>query len=425
MRSVLLPLAGWIAAALTGANAASAPPPKPTVPAPAVPAPEPARADAPEVRVQGHRIVLEKLTQVQNLGLDWGSDAPGVPTGSQHLYLHLAVLPPTPAQAMNIEGLDPNVVVSTRSNASLALRAYPSEDSNPVGSGVWRVMLLAQPVELTATQLRGLHGELILYPQARIARFEFPLTAKAPLVRESDRVKVTLREIRGRDDNLSLSFRMEWPAGTSVTRPNPENAYGVYAVGKGGTPVLPNTGGINVSQPGAPPFREIYCGFSDLKEKPSKVVVEALVRSGATERLPFTLPDIPLPIAAGGQTGNLPDDLPPLPDLPGALAVENGGSLTFTAAPRAGAPAQRVWIGLSRREGSDWGPWRWLDSQPDRDGTVRLNGIREGHYRVARGWIPAGALRRPDSTLVTGAVEVDVSGGKVTRLPALGPESVR
>ena len=86
---------------------------------------------------------------------------------------------------------------------------------------MWRCQLSAQEVELSTTRLRRLHGELVVYPKARVAALDFPLGGKLPVTRQADGFRATLRSTRLRAGTLTVSMELEWPTSLSVTRPNP------------------------------------------------------------------------------------------------------------------------------------------------------------------------------------------------------------
>src|SRR5688572_12721739 len=165
-------------------------------PAPGTPPAAPGRFQAPEVRAQGYRFVVEQVQQQQYEQTEFPPGAPegavGKTSGRQHLFVRLAVHPPQPGLLPHIEGLDPKVV-GVAGDRSVTLRSYPVEDSGPVGGGVWRCQLSAQEVELSATRLGRLQGELIVYPKARVVTLDFPAGVKTPVSREADGFHATLR----------------------------------------------------------------------------------------------------------------------------------------------------------------------------------------------------------------------------------------
>jgi hypothetical protein len=96
------------------------------------------------------------------------------------------------------------------------------------------------------------------------------------------------------------------------------------------------------------------------------------------------------------------------------LYARDGGSLSFGVKPAPHAGGRFV-VGLSRREGAQFGPWRWVELGLDPQGMGAMAHLRPGSYRVARTWsLPVQGVR------VRGpVVEVEVAAGKTASAPDL------
>ncbi len=125
------------------------------------------------------------------------------------------------------------------------------------------------------------------------------------------------------------------------------------------------------------------------------------------QKLAFNLGDLALPdtVPAGtGGPGNASLDGPlqpihPMHSAVGATLVLAGGAgMEVGSGPEDGP----LPVGLSRREGNEWGPWRWIDVPPDK-GVLRIRRVLPGKYRVV---VATGG----------GPQEVDLVAGRETRL---------
>src|SRR4051794_33238405 len=165
----LLLAAGALVFAAAVSSAAPESGAKPAAPPPAREHPRaegarPAAPPAPEVRVQGYRILVERIQQVENLSVDFPPDGNGKGSGQQVISINLAVQPPNPKLVNNIEGLDSRVLAFADGKRVLTLQPYSSDDDNLVSGGMWRTVVMAQEVGLSVSRLSRLQGELILYP---------------------------------------------------------------------------------------------------------------------------------------------------------------------------------------------------------------------------------------------------------------------
>ncbi|HTE19390.1 MAG TPA: hypothetical protein VK689_13530, partial [Armatimonadota bacterium] len=176
----------------------AAPAPSPRV-SPKPVSPPASRFSAPEVRVQGYRVVVEKLTQARNFSTDFagnGQPSGGKTTRRQMVVVSLAVHPSNVSLLPHIAGLGTRAVAYSPSDAALPFRAYPVEDPGPLRSGTWRTQVVAEELDVGITQINRLQGELIVYPKARRVTLEFPLPSNTPQTRTVDGFRAVLRSFK-------------------------------------------------------------------------------------------------------------------------------------------------------------------------------------------------------------------------------------
>lgn len=392
---------------------------------PGLPAGKPvaARPVAPQVKSQGYRFVVERFIQQDNVTREFNADQPPAVSGKQHFYLGLAVYPPDPKLAANIQGLDPKILGFAGTQV-LNFRSYTADDGGPTTAGVWRTQLAAQELDLGINRISKLEGELIVFPRAKKITLDFPLPINAQLTKSDEGFKATVKNIRPRTGGLSFTVDMEWPSEMSVAIPNSDAPGGITALSRAGTPLIPNGAGSSGTERGGRVLRIHNVVLTDLKEQPAKVRVEVLVRSGAPLHIPFTLPPIALPDTLGLEnlvieSGGEPDTR----DHP--FYAANGGSIAAAVRHQAALPDGRLLLGLSQLEAAGTGPLRWLEITPDRQGRAVLQHVRAGRYRVSVAWLPDSAPREPGSTqslpqsarLLGEPKSVEVTPGQVTSLP--------
>lgn len=386
----------------------------------------PAPAAAPEVRVQGYRIVVERLQQVENVALDFTQAPVAKPAGQQVVSVGLAVYPPAPKLVANIEGLDPKVIAFLNGSKAVSLGTYSADDANPLATGVWRTVVIGQDLDFTASRLSRLQGELIVYPNAGVVTLDFPLDGKPGRTVEKDGLRATLKKTTLRPGTVTVSLLAEWDSALRVTRADPESPYGIVAVTKAGVPVLPNGGGFgNTSKRGTVSVRDYTVSFTDMREPPALIRMQMMVRSGVPRKLPFIFGDLLLPdrLPTGPEAGG---DGPSIGILAAGhpLYAPAGGSVRVPVRRGTAGEPGSVLVGLSRKDASGWGPWRWLEAQLDSSGEAVLAKIRPGTYRLARSWMPGSNSTELPASAVTashagGVVELEIAAGKTVAVPLL------
>ena len=116
----------------------------------------------------------------------------------------------------------------------------------------------------------------------------------------------------------------------------------------------------------APDERRLELTVDGLAGDARRVTVEGelvLGPSNAEQVLPFRLPALDLPLST-----------------PGSAAAGAAGTLSLRLPT---GVSGMVTVGLSRKEDSGWGPWRWLPPVSSAAGVVSLTEIVPGTYRIA------------------------------------------
>lgn len=381
------------------------------------PARPPAAPPAPEVRVQGYRVYVERVQQVENLAVDFPPEGSGKVTGQQVVSIHLGVQPPDPGRVANIQGLGGRVVALQDGSRSLTLQTYSTEEDAAPAGGAWRTLLMAQDVDLAASRLGKLQGELVVYPQARTATLDFPVTGRLPRTQEADGLRATLKQVRTRPGATTAIVSVEPAPGVTLARTSPDSPYGITALTRAGASIPPSSGSTGGGARGKSGPREYSVTFTDLRAAPARVRVQFLARSGTPKRIPFMLPDLCLPDTVASEPEDLSDVEPPAPLRPGhPFYAEPGGALDcgLTTPPD---DEGSLLVALSRRDEAGWGPWRWVEAQPGPGRNAVLSHLRPGTYQVRRLWLPAGSRTRVP--LRSARSEAVVRAGKSVALPPL------
>lgn len=392
--------------------------------APAAPAgkPAPARPAAPQVKSQGYRFVVERFIQQDNVTREFVDDKPGTNSGRQHFYLGLAIYPPDPKLAANIQGLDPKILGFAGANV-LNFHSYPMDETGQPASGVWRTQLAAQELDLGINRITKVQGELVVFPRAKKVTLEFPLPINTQLSKSAEGFKATVKNVRPRAGGMSLTVDMEWPSEMSLAFLNPDTPGGITALTQAGTPLIPNGAGSSGTERGGRVLRIHNLVLSDLKDQPAKIRVEVLVRSGTPLHIPFTLPEIAVPDTLGLEDQVVTSEEPDRKDHP--FYASDGGTLAATLRRKADLAEGKLLMGIARQEGAVAGPTRWLELSPDSQGRAVLNNVRAGRYRISLAWLPGSDGTGMIATdglpqtarLVGDPATVDVTPGKTSALP--------
>ncbi|MGV3720001.1 MAG: hypothetical protein ACO1SX_03740 [Actinomycetota bacterium] len=385
------------------------------------------RLTPPETRAQGYRFVVERFIQQQNLNEDFAADKPSETSGRQHLYLWLAVHPPDPKLTSSIQGLDTRIIAFAAPHGKvITLRSYPPEDAGPLLDGVWRTQLAAQELDLSIAGVDRLQGELVVFPRAKKVTLDFALPITGAATKESEGFKVTVKNVRPKPGGLTATVDSEWPSTHSVSVLNPDAPGGITGLTAAGTPIIPNGAGTSGSQRGNRVTRTQNISLGELKELPTKIRVEVLVRSGVPKKIPFTLPNIALPDTLDLEAAVIASgDDPSVREHP--FFAETGGRLVASVTGPASARGKLL-AGLARQEGAAPGAIRWLELPVDRQGRAVLANLRAGRYRITLAWSPertpgAEAMVMTElpraARVLSAPITVEILAGKTVTLPAV------
>lgn len=364
-------------------------------------APEPGPRGLPaETNTSDYRVVVEQVSHNRSLSLNFPEmGLTPAPTGGQSVSLNVAVQAPTPAAALGISGFGGPMKAVLAQGGAVNVHAGGDEEGAPVAGRVWRGMMYAESFPVNTEALRELQGELVVYPNARRAKFEWQLPAQLPATRTIpglEGYKATLREVQTKGKQCTIVLVVERPKAVLVNDRHPDLPYGIGVyTAKGGQLQLHQVDQRprNTADRVAMEYRLTY---AELQDAPGKVQMENLVRWGTPRKISFKFRDVPLPLATAPEGT-------PLPATPSAgtstevwRARTNGATLASRVI-RAGAPASEgeLSLGLSRQEGDGWSSWRWVVLPTDARGQANLLDLLPGKYRVRRSWRPA--PRTPES----------------------------
>jgi hypothetical protein len=379
-----------------------------------------------------YRIEVERVSVFETRSLEGGGHSRSVQR-SCALTLRLTAAAPEELQA--ILGIAPEIRAMDDTGQRLHARGpvLPSFSAGAVPGGSRLVASLEAP-DRRATRLAEVAGELILYRTVTPARIEFDLAADpGERVETLGSARITLQKAEVSGDECVVRLRVEGdPALVVADQPQAlERAVPVLLTRSGARHRLGSFSATSGVSPEGKLFTEQKLTFRGLKEAPSRLVLDALLKSDPDRRIAFRLVDVPLPPEypaqpASGSTNRRIGVAPSRSDVTGVrvtgpLAAVNGGSLAG-AVEATGAGGGRVAFGLSLREGSGWSAVRWIEAPTDAAGMARITGMRPGRYRVRRtftrttaGTSAAGGWKNDDVT-------VFVVAGMETLLPPLQRE---
>lgn len=162
---------------------------------------------------------------------------------------------------------------------------------------------------------------------------------------------------------------------------------------------------------------------SGLREPAVAIVWDLQTRQDPTKRAVFEFTDIPLPFALAEMPKPKPAAIKRNPARRSPFFDANGGILVtdvYTGKQRLGAG--ELMIGLARREGVKFGAIRWVKTETNAAGQVKLPNLRPGVYRVHRLFRPRddqGALKPLPGEWENASVTVTVEAKKELALPPL------
>jgi hypothetical protein len=379
-----------------------------------------------------YRVQVERVSLFETRSVEGPGNSRSVQR-SCALAIRLEAAAPGAMQA--ILGIGPDVRATDDTGQRLNARGpiLPSFSSSAVLGGTRLVVPLDAP-DWRATRLTDVAGELVLYRTVVPARAEFDLSAEAgERVETLGRARITLLKVENSGDECVVRLRVESdPTVVIADRTQAlERAVPVLLTRSGTrhrTGSFSATSGVS---PQGTPFTEQRLTFRGLKEAPSRLLFDAVLKSDPDRRIPFRLVDVPLP--APGPSRPAPAPATPRgtasagrPELPsvratGSLAAAHGGRIAG-GVEGGGSREGRIAFGLSRQEAGGWSAVRWIEAPTDATGVARLSGLRPGRYRIRRTFTPT-----TTGTLAAGRwknddVTVYVIAGMETLLPPLQRE---
>ncbi len=274
-----------------------------------------------------------------------------------------------------------------------------------------------------AARLRSVSGSLLLYRRVVPLRFEFPVAGPPDAVRpqplKQEGVETRLEKWSGEGREFAATTLLSWQesdtrelVGRGISRtPQP------YLIDAGGRVYRDfRVNRVRRQEVEGRMVQEQSVRFEGVEAPPARLVYELFLREDPSATLPFRLTDLSLPNAA---TTPFKPELRP-------FFVEPGGGLVFQVRDRNGKPLEgEVALALSRREEEGWSGWRWFETVTTADGTLRIENLRPGTYRVRRlfRFEPSRPPVAPVGTTLTVTVEARKEAALPTlQLPVATPE---
>jgi hypothetical protein len=271
----------------------------------------------------------------------------------------------------------------------------------------WQRLQLSQK-DSNAVRIRSLSGSLVLYRKVTPLRLELPIDPESlPREAEGHGLTARLEKLTLEPKTLTANLKLAWPEGARV-------------VGRGisRTPLpflVDDTGRVYRDAGGAQPRRESGSAgwehrvrFEEVEGKPMKLVYDVLVKEQPDQTIPFRLAAIPLPTR--GMPRFKPERRP--------FYTATGGKLGFSVVDKSGRSVEgEVSLGMARKTDTGWSGLRWIEMITEADGSVKLDHLEPGTYRISRSFRfdPQGKRIK-----VAGPpVEVVIAEGKEARIAPL------
>lgn len=283
-----------------------------------------------------------------------------------------------------------------------------------------------------ATKLQWLEADLLVYGVYRPVNLEIPLTDKERIgAKRSGDVEASIQSFempkvaQGAPSTAgpTVKSRVVLPQGDRSVGPAFGYSPAPVLVGASGK-LYPSRGGRTSSntRQGVTEY-ELESLYPVISEPIVKAIFPLVERGEPRKLFSFRINDIPLP----SEGTFVPRLQPPPSRSPNAPAkVERpyhqpGGAALVFRAEIGGAPvdAGTVAVGLSPKQGAEWGPLRWQDVQVDKNGLAKLPDLAPGVYRLLRVYRTAAARRlNADGQWLNSEVQVTLTAGQsVTAAP--------
>lgn len=282
-------------------------------------------------------------------------------------------------KAEEIAGLGPDLRVVD--NFGRSLLPLPSAGLLTTSAPRLRLTEYWQRLQLSlrdanAVRIRSVKGTLVLYRKVTPLKFEFPLDGSTlPRTIQQSGLDFRLNSIAPAGNEYVVQTRLAWPenwkvVGRGILRPPlPYLVDDTGQVYRDNNPVQPRT-----KENGESVWDE-RLHFEGVHGKPTRLVYEVFLKEQPDVKLPFELKGIPLPPreTAGFSAASQP------------YYTMDGGTLVFPVRDKDGRPIEgEVTVGLSRKTPAGWSAIRWTQLITEPDGTVRLDHLQPGTYRLSR-----------------------------------------
>jgi len=302
--------------------------------------------------------------------------------------------------------------------------------SEPVPSGIqgtnairvrlteyWQRLQLIQK-DTNAVRIRDLSGSLVLYRKVTPVRVEIPLDPEM-LPREVEQNGITFRlekfALDGKE--VSATTRITWPESARVMGRGISRTPLPYVVDDSGRVYRDTAGGQPRQGPGEVGWEQ-RVRFEELSGKPVKLVYDVLLKEQPGQSIPFRISAIPMPVRTSVRFK--PEHRP--------FYTKDGGAVSFSLVDRAGRPVEgEVSLGLSRKTANGWSGVRWIELISEADGSVKVDHIEPGTYRLSRSfrYEPQGprieATGPPVEVTVAAKTEAKLAAFRIPRDAAPGP----
>ena len=316
------------------------------------------------------------------------------------------------------------------------LLASPYNNSSTIYPDEWSGGVYFASPNPKARRLRWVEGDMMVFRSVRTqhAEAEMPLKESVVSVKAGEatfvlsRYRVLPKPDTNDDKNLpglAIPAQVDWGPTLRVrlyTRNDVQYrpANGGYelaptVVGKSGKKYLGVLirGGGSYSDAEKTARDGIYL-FPGVEEEITRIFWDFQEKSHPEKLFSFRLTDIPFPDAAPAPpAGNAPAPQDAPSNRP--FYEKGGGTLVFSVQMQGKTVADgSVRLGLAQQTTEGWGPVRWLEAVVGSDGTVRLEDLKPGAYRLLRTFTPhvAPAVDLAKGHWSGGELKVQVTAGK-------------
>ena len=248
----------------------------------------------PETAAGPYRIAVERVIQNQNVNLALGAEAKAgakAVEGNTGAQVFLVIRADDEDAKLGLSQIAVQTLTATLGGKREGVNFYGSQQDS--GDAVARLYVHAHQLPIRTDEIGSIEGELRAYERAELVNADFDLRdAKYPLTQVVNGVKFTLASSVVQARTASLQLHMEPPKGVTVTHGGNDRNRGLTLSGEGWTVLASSVG---IGQPAAEGGVTLSARFFQVNSAPSRLKVEAILRSGDVKTYPFRLENIPLP----------------------------------------------------------------------------------------------------------------------------------